>query len=970
MAIPRIAVPDLLTRPGRRYPGGWAAALLLLVLAAAGQAADQPAFCPKAPPGSLRAKLGSALQVLVDTPTAAPALAARTHWVPAHAVGRVSVRLDAAVTPAVLQAITACGAIVTASYPSWRTILVEATPAQLLPLAQVPGVDQVLPALAPWHHYTNQADAVIATDQVRTGFGVTGAGRTIGVISDSIHDTAAVGTGTVTGTTPMAVLSGTHPQVAGNLAPAIQVIDFGPGGGTDEGEAMLEEIYHLAPGASLAFASANTSQPAMAANLAALHASAGATIVCDDVLFPDEPWFQDGPIAQAEDALRAAGVLAFSAAGNNGAAGIIGPYVSIDPGGSDPYPNGIPGTGAHFHNWGIGGATPSFLPVTIPAGVTLDFLLEWSQPYHSYNLGAGSQADYDLYVYATPSVTASILTASTSSQGTTGAPAGDPFEGCAYRNATGSPLTVYVAVDHYQGVTDSTLRVLIAGDGAYTAPAQAPFGGPTTVGHCTAAGAVAVAAVYWATPTTLEPYTSTGGWGATGVPFFYDTTGAPLPGAPQRRNKPELTAPDGVHTSVFGILIPGDSSGLPSFFGTSAATPNAAAAAALVWLAQPGLTSDGVIAHLEATATDITTAPASAGPDAVSGYGLVNAYAASYAELTGITTSWAAGTYAGGTVPLLLHATGTVTVHSPAPQLTLSPGMQGTAAYASGSGTNLLAFAYPIQLGDAAAPLDVTGILSGASLVDAVGRPVSLSLPSPGAPGSLSAATALTIAATAPSVTVTVSPAAGHTPSFTFTLAFSRPVTGLSAAAVSVTNGTAGTLSGSGASYQLPVTATAQGTVRVSLAAGAASDAYGYPTLAGSGSALYDTTPPSVTLSATPGSVASGGTVQVAATFSEPVTGVTAAAWQVTNGTLTGVAGSGAAWTATVTVGSVGTCTVSLAASPAITDAAGNALATGASVQVGVTGPSSTGGGGSSCGLGSLAVLGVLGWWGWRRRRG
>ncbi len=80
--------------------------------------------------------------------------------------------------------------------------------------------------------------------------------------------------------------------------------------------------------------------------------------------------------------------------------------------------------------------------------------------------------------------------------------------------------------------------------------------------------------------------------------------------------------------------------------------------------------------------------------------------------------------------------------------------------------------------------------------------------------------TAPTVAVTPTGTTVTSTP-------ITFTLTFSEPVTGLTAAGITVTNGTKGILSGSGTTYSLPVSATAAGTVTCQVNAAVASDAAG-----------------------------------------------------------------------------------------------------------------------------------------------
>jgi subtilisin-like proprotein convertase family protein len=97
---------------------------------------------------------------------------------------------------------------------------------------------------------------------------------------------------------------------------------------------------------------------------------------------------------------------------------------------------------------------------------------------------------------------------------------------------------------------------------------------------------------------------------------FYEANGTPItPGnlsstGGEVRNKPEITAADGVQTSL---------SDFNPFFGTSAAAPHAAAIAALVLSGNPGLPSSEVREALINTAVDIEKP----GPDNFTGAGVI-----------------------------------------------------------------------------------------------------------------------------------------------------------------------------------------------------------------------------------------------------------------------------------------------------------------------------------------------------------
>ncbi len=60
-----------------------------------------------------------------------------------------------------------------------------------------------------------------------------------------------------------------------------------------------ENIYDIAPGAGLAFATAGAATWPLANNILALATTAKANFIVDDISYPDEPFFQHGMITQA-----------------------------------------------------------------------------------------------------------------------------------------------------------------------------------------------------------------------------------------------------------------------------------------------------------------------------------------------------------------------------------------------------------------------------------------------------------------------------------------------------------------------------------------------------------------------------------------------------------------------------------------------------------------------------------------------
>jgi PKD repeat protein len=183
-------------------------------------------------------------------------------------------------------------------------------------------------------------------------------------------------------------------------------------------------------------------------------------------------------------------------------------------------------------------------------------------------------------------------------------------------------------------------------------PVAGSVSGMTGTGHVTLPAVIGVGSIFYVDidsggqfpPDTQhinsESASSMGGIngiGQGGAPFYFDTKGNLLPNAPQLRNCPDISAPDGSHTSFFGtpytVTLGGqayDSTNYPSFFGTSASAGVAAAVGALILERCPLTTPAQMKAALQATALDIvaTQPPSGVGPDAYTGAGLIQALAA------------------------------------------------------------------------------------------------------------------------------------------------------------------------------------------------------------------------------------------------------------------------------------------------------------------------------------------------------
>jgi Subtilase family len=402
--------------------------------------------------------------------------------------------------------------------------------------------------LMPTGPVDSQGDTTHQATDARSFFGVTGAGVKVGVLSNGVASLASQ-------------------QSAGEL-PSVTVL-AGQAGSGDEGTAMLEIVYDLAPGAQLFFATANTSQASFAQNILDLR-TAGCDIIVDDTGYFREAVFADDNVAQAVNSVTASGALYFSSAGNEGnkddnTSGVWeGDFV--DSGTNTAGTVTI--AGGTFHDFG-GGALSDQLTASnggAPIG------LFWSDP-----LG-GSNNDYDLYILDAGLTT--VVNAATNIQNGDD----DPVELSTISPGAGRRLLIFkktAAAPRALHLNSFRGRLAISTNGQ-------------THGHSAAVDAYSVAATpaagaFGSPPNPTGPFPGPFNSGNLSELFssdgprrvFFNPNGTPVtPGnflfgtnGGGVRQKPDITAADGVATGVTGFS---------PFFGTSAAAPHAAAIAALL----------------------------------------------------------------------------------------------------------------------------------------------------------------------------------------------------------------------------------------------------------------------------------------------------------------------------------------------------------------------------------------------------
>ncbi len=450
---------------------------------------------------------------------------------------------------------------------------------------------------------TSQADISTNADIARSTFGVDGSGVTVGVLSDS-YDNLGGEAGDIS--------TGDLPGVGnplGNTTPVNVLADL-PGGGSDEGRAMLQLVHDLAPGSQLAFHTAFLGQADFANGIIELADVAGADVIVDDIIYFAEPMFQDGIIAQAVDQVVAGGSAYFSSAGNNARDS----YESVFT------PSGTfePVFGGELHDFDPGAGVDTFQSITVAEGSSFIISFQWDSPFFSVSGGAGSPNDLDIFVFDSTGTNVLAL-------GATNNVGGDAVEVFSFVNDGSFGTDQFnLAISNFDGPDAGLIKYVMFESGDVTIN-EFDTSSSTVYGHSNANGAEAVGAAFYAEtpafgvdPALIEPFSSAGP-----TPILFETDGTPTF---ELRQKPEIVAPDGTNTTFFGFDVEGD--GFPNFFGTSAAAPHAAAVAALMLEAAPGTSPETIYATLENTALDLDdpfTPGFDVGVDDGTGFGLIQA---------------------------------------------------------------------------------------------------------------------------------------------------------------------------------------------------------------------------------------------------------------------------------------------------------------------------------------------------------
>lgn len=433
------------------------------------------------------------------------------------------------------------------------------------------------------HAFTNQALTNGAT-------GIDGAGVTIMQADKYVQQTGTNGTGVTVGiisddATNLALI-----QSRGELPSNITKYPSGTNPSpTDEGTMMLEEVHAVAPGTTLAFCGPQTT--AEYVSCLQSFATAHINIAADDLGFPIEDLMSvQSAFAQAVANILSSnpGLTLFSSSDNNNQdywQGTYSPSTFTYNGGSTITCSANGQVDNYLENYG----SQIYETLNLAAPLSNPIYLQWADPYgqnvsnfdlyildSSFNIiacvpGAGSGDTFDAYVSTVPAGTYYLLI------------------GTPNLTLSGKFLKLVVFADGIGPLSITTT-------GSVESP-QKFITGVNTIGAVDGGDGIG---------NNIEPFSDTGP-----IQLEYPT--------PVALQAPIFVAPDDIDVDNVGT----DFTQNP-FFGTSAATPNAAAVAALLESSFKGAPNSSLLAYMQAGAVQLGGSV----PNGIFGYGRADAIGA------------------------------------------------------------------------------------------------------------------------------------------------------------------------------------------------------------------------------------------------------------------------------------------------------------------------------------------------------
>ena len=455
----------------------------------------------------------------------------------ARADDRVPVTIRCADTSAVVAALSAL--FLSPSNVLAEVVEVYLSRAEVLALATNPSVLSIELIEPPHSQVLSQGRAAHNASAWISG-GYTGSSVKVGII-----DTSFIGIQTLMGSELPAFIVGRCYYAVGLYTSDLSDCEWDD----DHGTAVAESLVDVAPGVALYIA--NPVSKVDFNNTVSWMITQGVKVVNFSASYPwDGPGNGNSPLSDSAlkgvDAAVSGGAVFVAATGNHGSATWMGPWVDSNADG--------------FHQFS---GAAEFNGVNLVVGENLRVQLRWEDSW----LAASTDLDLDLYDSAL-----NLVSSSEDSQ--SGLSGQTPFELLSYT----APSTgfYYIAVRRFSGLNPDWLQVQ-----AFTGQDIQFFtaGSIANPAETANAGALAVGAAAWNTPSTIESYSSVGP-------------------TPDGRVKPDIVGADKADTQTYG-----------AFGGTSQASPHVAGLAALVVGAFPTYSPQQVAAYLKLSALPRGTVP-------------------------------------------------------------------------------------------------------------------------------------------------------------------------------------------------------------------------------------------------------------------------------------------------------------------------------------------------------------------------
>lgn len=487
------------------------------------------------------------------------------------------------IAPESLPAVAKIAGVTRVTVPSYvmhPRRVVHATPSSSAAPMPEPAGTGALPAATPAGGIDRNGVTIMHADQFVAQTGANGAGAKVGVQSVGISSLQTI-------------------QARGEV-PAVQVVKPGDGANSptgDEGTALLEEVHAVAPGAGLAYCGPNTfvEYTSCLSQLVA----AGATILVDDVIFPQEDLLSsDGSGVQAVEQLLAQNpsVALFTAEGNYNGSYWEGNYSPVALSSLGLPPLTCPSNGATQTDYYVSefNGKPSQI-LTVSQSTNTPVALAWADP------PGHNASKFDVYW---------VDSSDSTKSGCLSTGSGTDTQVSANENFAATTYSLYIATPD-ASAGGKFLKLWVGGDGLTSL--SNPTTGSVVTPQAFASGTVTVGAVNGSdgVGNKIEPFSSLG------------PIAIKFPAATQIQ-APVLVAPDGINVDAAGTYFAGSLFPDGNFYGTSASAPNAGAVAALIRGAFPALTASQLVSALKAGAVQL----GSVSPDGTFGFGRIDAMGA------------------------------------------------------------------------------------------------------------------------------------------------------------------------------------------------------------------------------------------------------------------------------------------------------------------------------------------------------